>query len=229
MGTPADSEKARSRLEEAAREVFAEHGYQGATVREICRRAGQNPSSINYHFGTKEDLYRKILRQVGPPEDAPPVALIEEASPRQRLRAFIAYFLAETLGGEEQPWKARVMAHEFAAPTPLLDELVQGAIRPHFEMLHATVAELLGVAGDRTAPIDQLVTDHAFGVVSQVVFYRHSRPVVERVARRRYGATDMERLADHIARAVLAAIAADRRRVAACTRQRRAEAEEVAG
>jgi AcrR family transcriptional regulator len=215
MGTPADSERARKSLVDAACQVFAQHGYQSATVRQICSRAGQNPSAINYHFGSKEELYRQVLRLAGPREHDPPTDLLQAASSRDRLKAFIALFLAESLGAEEEPWKARVMVQELASPSAMLDDLVRTAIRPHFDALQATVADLLGLGESPDAEERQLVSDHAFGVVSQVVFYRHSRPVVERIAGRRYGERDMSRLAAHIARAVLAAIAADRRRLRA--------------
>ena len=46
---------------ENACKVFAEKGYRDATHAEICRCAGTNVASINYYFGSKENLYRKYL------------------------------------------------------------------------------------------------------------------------------------------------------------------------
>ena len=63
MGTAADSAIARERLLEAACQAFAEHGFQHATVRDICRRADLNLGAINYHFGSKRELYAEVLRR----------------------------------------------------------------------------------------------------------------------------------------------------------------------
>ena len=42
-----EQEITRSRLLEAAGEVFAEHGFQATTVRDICARAGANVAAVN--------------------------------------------------------------------------------------------------------------------------------------------------------------------------------------
>lgn len=68
----------RERLIRAASQLFATHGYRGASVRDICNLAGANPGAVSYHFGGKHQLYRVVLRQaasnlanIGPtPEDS---------------------------------------------------------------------------------------------------------------------------------------------------------------
>jgi AcrR family transcriptional regulator len=45
----------------AAREQFSRKGYDAATVRAIAAEAGVDPSMINHHFGTKEQLFMAAL------------------------------------------------------------------------------------------------------------------------------------------------------------------------
>ena len=48
--------RSRARIREAARDLFRERGFDGATLRAIARRAGMGASSIYRHFETKEEL-----------------------------------------------------------------------------------------------------------------------------------------------------------------------------
>ena len=52
----------RSRIMEVARILFADHGFEGTSVREIAKAADVNVASVNYHFLSKENLYSEILR-----------------------------------------------------------------------------------------------------------------------------------------------------------------------
>jgi AcrR family transcriptional regulator len=51
----------RQAVIDAATTLFGQHGFRGASVREICTRAGASANAITYHFGSKESLYHHIL------------------------------------------------------------------------------------------------------------------------------------------------------------------------
>jgi len=57
----------RERLLDAAEQIFAERGFEGASMRAVTQAAGASVSAANYHFGSKEALLREtLMRRVGP-------------------------------------------------------------------------------------------------------------------------------------------------------------------
>ena len=48
---------------DAAEELFAGHGYEGASTREIARKAGISINTLHYHCGGKRNLYKKVLER----------------------------------------------------------------------------------------------------------------------------------------------------------------------
>ncbi len=47
----------RGRVLEAARAAFAEHGFDGATMRDVAARAGVDAALVHHYFGTKQRLF----------------------------------------------------------------------------------------------------------------------------------------------------------------------------
>jgi TetR/AcrR family transcriptional regulator len=62
-GAARDPERTRRRILEAARRVFATRGIDGARVDAIAARAGTNKRMLYYYFGSKDGLFRAVLRQ----------------------------------------------------------------------------------------------------------------------------------------------------------------------
>lgn len=58
------SEQTQKELLRAARSVFAESGYRGATIAEIVRRANVTSPVLYHHFGDKAGLFRAALLEV---------------------------------------------------------------------------------------------------------------------------------------------------------------------
>jgi AcrR family transcriptional regulator len=53
----------REVIEQAATEVFAEHGYEGAAMGLIASRSGVSVPVVYDHFASKDDLYRRLLER----------------------------------------------------------------------------------------------------------------------------------------------------------------------
>jgi AcrR family transcriptional regulator len=57
------AEARREVIELAATELFAERGYQGASIDEIARRSGVSAPVVYDHFASKQDLHRRLLER----------------------------------------------------------------------------------------------------------------------------------------------------------------------
>src|SRR3954452_9408075 len=73
-GRPSGGTDARAEILAAARTAFAEHGYDGATIRTIAGNAGVDPALVHHYFGTKEELFVEAVQfPIRPAEFLPAV------------------------------------------------------------------------------------------------------------------------------------------------------------
>ena len=72
----------RDRLLRAAERCFTEHGYEGASLRQITRLAGVNLAAVNYHFASKKELWLAVMQRRLLPLNAERVRLLEAARAR---------------------------------------------------------------------------------------------------------------------------------------------------
>lgn len=54
-------ESMKARILTAARRIFGEYGFHGATTRMIAREVGIDISTLHYHWGGKQDLYESVV------------------------------------------------------------------------------------------------------------------------------------------------------------------------
>ncbi len=134
-----------ARIIEAAGPIFAAKGFEAATVREICHRAGVNLAAVNYHFGSKEGLYVATVRQAHPNRleqrfvpDQP-----AGATPAQRLRGFVWAMISRLLELKAAEWQWRLLFREITDPTPMCRELLQEHFRAGFGALLAIIDEVV--------------------------------------------------------------------------------------
>ena len=59
----ARSQETRNRILEAAERLFAHHSFAAISMRDITGAAGVALSAANYHFGSKEELFRVVFLQ----------------------------------------------------------------------------------------------------------------------------------------------------------------------
>jgi AcrR family transcriptional regulator len=202
---PKDVDDPRDRLLLAAGQAFAEHGYEAATVRDICLEAGVNVAAVNYYFGDKRRLYIESVKhahearvkQVPLPEWPAGKAAAE------RLHDFVANMLERMLGFGQPPWQVRLMMREVLHPTDACRELVEDYIRPHFALLVSILDELAG--GSLGEPELRRI---GLSIIGQCFLYRAAGDVVGMLVPPAEIASlhTPAQLADHVTRYALAAL-----------------------
>jgi AcrR family transcriptional regulator len=177
-GLPIASDRTRSRLLEAAGEMFGEMGFHHATVRQICARAGTNIASVNYHFGNKTELYTEVVRQSmrAARLDQVRVALDQHGSPDEILRNVVKARLESLWRQDLEDWHFRIIMHELAKPTPAMNQIVAEAIRPVYARLRDVVGKVLRLPSDHNKT--RLC---AHSIMGQIMFYAFARPVITRL------------------------------------------------
>ncbi|MFF8959787.1 TetR/AcrR family transcriptional regulator [Streptomyces sp. NPDC014894] len=149
-----DASATRRRLLEAARDLFAERGYDGTTVREIAERAEANQALLFRYFGSKKGLLTEVVAQGGlerlratPPEE------LFEASLRSMLSGSatgasdrsLEVYLRSVGRGDEAAGTLRELGEEYQSALATLSGAEDGALRADLAM-----AWLLGIGLLRT-------------------------------------------------------------------------------
>lgn len=196
MQSASEQTETKKRLLEAAGQVFADSGFNSATVRDICKRAEANVAAVNYHFRDKENLYRETLRyaQVCAGEaDFPVEVRPEGGKPREiRLRGYIHSFLERVLGCGRPGWHTKLMTREMVDPTPVLDEIIREKIMSHHQLLLSIIAQYVGTENPKR------LAQCASSVLGQILFYAHARPVIQRMQPEVLAPENLPVLAEHI-------------------------------
>ncbi len=141
-----DGIEARERLLHAALRLFAEHGYQQTSTREIAQAAGANLAAISYYFGDKAGLYRAVFTE-SMCKAADDISLYDqpEFTLRQSLEGFLSRFLEPLKQGELVRLRTRLHFREIIEPTGMWEEKIRN-IKPAHAALVRVLCRHLGIA-----------------------------------------------------------------------------------
>lgn len=138
------ADNARERLRKAATEVFAQKGYNRASIREICQLAGVNGAAIHYYFGDKATLYRDVTRPATHLTDIPDAMLDPEIALRPGLEAFFRPLTRSLADNSMTPHMRMLFVREQIQPTGLLGAECSDFFRPRHEQLCRFLARHCG-------------------------------------------------------------------------------------
>jgi AcrR family transcriptional regulator len=197
--------RVRARLLEAAGEVFAMKGFDCATSREICLRAGVNLAAVNYHFGGVEALYVAALREAHTRTtwvDKVNLEGFSELPAVEKLKAVLRYLVFQ-LTAPSDAWEMRLVYRELTIPTFAHEAFVAAGIEPRRAFMRAIIAEILDCPPDVPAVGRCMLTVMAPWMTLSVI----NRPTLHAFLPDLDAQCEgVERLVDHVERFVLAGI-----------------------
>jgi len=140
-----DAQKTRLRLLESASEVFAKKGFHDATHEDICGKAMANTAAINYHFGSKENLFIEAWkysfeRSISKYPTGGGVPSSETAE--KRLRGTVLSILQRIADPEAH--EIEILHKEMVDPSGLLTEVITEAIAPLHNNFKSLLHEIIG-------------------------------------------------------------------------------------
>ena len=141
----------RSRILDAAEELFMLHGFEGTSMRLLTSHAGVNLAAVNYHFGSKDALIEAVFRRRLDPMNAARLAALDKLeaegrppAPEAIIRAFLGpslRLIEDTQGGGRN--FIRLLGRTYTEPAKALRALIGQMYAPVMERYKAALQRAL--------------------------------------------------------------------------------------
>lgn len=111
---------------EAALEVFAQHGFRGATIDQIAEAAGMSKPNLLYYFRNKEDIHRTLMGRLLETWLAPLHEMSAEGDPMTEIRSYIRRKIEMA---RDFPRESRLFANEILQGAPRIMPMLEGDLK----------------------------------------------------------------------------------------------------
>lgn len=92
-----EDQSIKDRLIQSGKSLFADHGYAGVSVRQICAKANASSTMIHHYFGSKQGLYDAIVDEFTSAAFEVPLRLISKPpKTEEEFRLRLEMFISET-------------------------------------------------------------------------------------------------------------------------------------
>lgn len=139
----------RSRILDAALDVFSAHGYRGATLDQIAVAAGLSKPNILYYFAGKEEIHVTLLNQTMETWLDP---LIEMNADGEALEEILSYVMRKLEMARDLPRESRLFANEILQGAPRMQPHLVGELKPLFDEKCAVIQAWIDAG--KLAPVD---------------------------------------------------------------------------
>jgi AcrR family transcriptional regulator len=190
----------KERLLDEAEALFARKGFHAVSVREITSAAGCNLAAVNYHFGTKENLYLEVFRtrwisRATRLREYYEKSLSAQASPSPAsiVKALAQAFLEGPWTDEERMRHHLLIARELAEPTKAFGLLAGQVMRPFLQELSDQLGDLLPKDMGKDGMLLKIMS-----IFGMLFFFNFGRVMVTGLSGREYDSEFKARLVEHI-------------------------------
>jgi AcrR family transcriptional regulator len=124
----------QAKILDTAEELFMEHGFEATSLRQITAAAGVNIAAVNYHFGSKEELFQTVLTRRLDPMNQERLALLarfdREVAPRAlSAEKILAAMFIPALKLARDPERGgknflRLLGRAYADPAPFIRQFL---------------------------------------------------------------------------------------------------------
>jgi AcrR family transcriptional regulator len=150
--TPETEAATKNMVFNAAERLFALHGFQNVSVRDITAEAGVNLASVNYHFGSKDALLFEIFRKRTGELNRERARMLHEAGERHAgtppvrdiLEAYFAPPLRWSDPGNERRISIQFIIRARSEGTAEMREAIQNDVSHLARFADALIAALPG-------------------------------------------------------------------------------------
>lgn len=118
--------KNRETIRAAALEVFATHGYRGATLDQIAAEAGLSKPNVLYYFANKEAIYTELLSGLLDTWLDPLRAIDPDGEP---IAEIVSYMQRKLQMSRAYPRESRLFANEIVQGAPRILDQIEGPLR----------------------------------------------------------------------------------------------------
>jgi len=143
-------EATRRRILASAEKIFGERGFDGASVRQIALAADVPVALVNYHFVSKEGLYRAIFELRTPTIVDQRVAGLNlakmESDPTRRLELVVKALIVPMIhlrNTEKNASFARILAREISDPSAKNREIITELFDPVARLMLDAITDVL--------------------------------------------------------------------------------------
>jgi TetR/AcrR family transcriptional regulator len=110
---------------EAALDVFANHGFRGATIDQIAEAAGMSKPNLLYYFRSKEDIHQTLIARLLDNWLAPLRHMSAEGDP---LEEILDYVRRKIDMARDFPRESRLFANEILQGAPRIMDMLAGPL-----------------------------------------------------------------------------------------------------